>query len=72
MVGAKSDKLRRVWTRGLARWYEASGRHDLPWRGTADPWAILVSEVMLQQTQVNRVMGRWEAFLARWPTAEAA
>jgi len=71
MVGSKSDKLRRVWTRGLARWYEASGRHDLPWRGTADPWAILVSEVMLQQTQVNRVVGRWEAFLARWPTAEA-
>jgi A/G-specific adenine glycosylase len=71
MVGAKSDKLRRVWTRGLARWYEESGRHDLPWRGTTDPWAILVSEVMLQQTQVNRVSGRWEAFLARWPTTEA-
>jgi A/G-specific adenine glycosylase len=70
MVGAKSDKLRRVWTRGLARWYEASGRHDLPWRGTADPWSILVSEVMLQQTQVARVAGRWGAFLARWPTAE--
>jgi A/G-specific adenine glycosylase len=70
-VGGKSDKLRRVWTRGLARWYEASGRHDLPWRATAEPWAILVSEVMLQQTQVTRVAGRWEAFLARWPSAES-
>jgi A/G-specific adenine glycosylase len=47
------------------------GRHDLPWRATADPWAILVSEVMLQQTQVARVAGRWESFLARWPTPEA-
>jgi A/G-specific adenine glycosylase len=70
-VSAQSDKLRRVWTRGLARWYEASGRHDLPWRATAEPWAVLVSEVMLQQTQVARVAGRWEAFLARWPSPEA-
>jgi A/G-specific adenine glycosylase len=60
-----------VWTRGLARWYEMHGRHDLPWRATAEPWAILVSEVMLQQTQVARVAGRWESFLARWPTPEA-
>jgi A/G-specific adenine glycosylase len=70
-ASGKSDKLRRVWTRGLARWYEQHGRHDLPWRATADPWAILVSEVMLQQTQVARVAGRWESFLARWPTPEA-
>jgi A/G-specific adenine glycosylase len=70
-VAGKSDKLRRVWTRGLARWYEASGRHDLPWRATAEPWAILVSEVMLQQTRVARVAGRWEAFLARWPSPES-
>jgi A/G-specific adenine glycosylase len=67
----KSDKLRRVWTRGLAPWYEVHGRHDLPWRATADPWAILVSEVMLQQTQVARVAGRWESFLERWPTPGA-
>jgi A/G-specific adenine glycosylase len=60
-----------VWTRGLARWYEVHGRHDLPWRATADPWPILVSEVMLQQTQVTRVAGRWESFMARWPTPEA-
>ena len=66
-----SDKLGCVWTRGLARWYELHGRHQLPWRATSDPWAILVSEVMLQQTQVARVAGRWESFLARWPTPEA-
>jgi A/G-specific adenine glycosylase len=60
-----------VWTRGLARWYEANGRHDLPWRATAEPWAILVSEVMLQQTQVARVIGRWQSFMSLWPTAEA-
>jgi A/G-specific adenine glycosylase len=60
-----------VWTRGIARWYEVHGRHELPWRATTDPWAILVSEVMLQQTQVARVVGRWESFLARWPTPDA-
>jgi A/G-specific adenine glycosylase len=60
-----------VWTRGLARWYEARGRHDLPWRATDEPWAILVSEVMLQQTQVARVSGRWESFLQCWPTPAA-
>ncbi len=60
-----------MWTRGLARWYELRGRHQLPWRATSDPWAILVSEVMLQQTQVSRVAGRWELFMARWPTPDA-
>lgn len=44
---------------------------DLPWRRTRDPWAVLVSEVMLQQTQVTRVIPRWEAFLGRFPTPEA-
>ena len=44
---------------------------DLPWRQTRDPWAILVSEVMLQQTQVARVIPRWESFLERFPTAAA-
>lgn len=51
-------------------WYRA-GRRDLPWRRTTDPYAILVSEVMLQQTQVARVVPRYEAWLARWPHAEA-
>ena len=44
---------------------------DLPWRRTRDPWAVLVSEVMLQQTQVLRVIPRWESFLERFPTAAA-
>jgi A/G-specific adenine glycosylase len=52
----------------LLDWYAANGR-DLPWRRTADPYAILVSEVMLQQTQVARVIPRYEAWLERWPTA---
>jgi A/G-specific adenine glycosylase len=51
-------------------WYAREAR-DLPWRGTCDPYAILVSEVMLQQTQVARVVPRYEAWLERWPTAEA-
>ncbi len=55
--------------RALARWYRANGRHGLPWRLTRDPYAVLVSEVMLQQTQVERVRPRYEAWLARWPDA---
>src|SRR5262245_33949968 len=52
----------------LLDWYAASGR-DLPWRRTRDPYAILVSEVMLQQTQAARVVPRYEAWIERWPTA---
>lgn len=44
---------------------------DLPWRRTRDPWAVLVSEAMLQQTQVSRVVPRWHAFLSRFPTPAA-
>jgi A/G-specific adenine glycosylase len=54
----------------LLDWY-AAHRRDLPWRRTTDPYAILVSEVMLQQTQVARVIPRYEAWLERWPTAAA-
>jgi A/G-specific adenine glycosylase len=54
----------------LAAWYRASAR-DLPWRRTRDPYAILVSEVMLQQTQVERVVPRYERWLERWPAAAA-
>lgn len=53
---------------GLAGWYRDHGRHDLPWRHTRDQWAILVSEVMLQQTQVPRVRDAWPAFIERFPT----
>jgi A/G-specific adenine glycosylase len=55
----------------IARWYARHGRHDLPWRVTRDRWAVLVSEVMLQQTQVARVATVWEAFMTRFPTPEA-
>ncbi len=51
-------------------WYDACGR-DLPWRRTRDPYAILVSEFMAQQTQIARVLERYDRWLARWPTAQA-
>ena len=54
----------------LLAWYAETGR-DLPWRRTCDPYAILVSEVMLQKTQASRVVPRYLAWLERWPTADA-
>ncbi|MCY7364278.1 MAG: A/G-specific adenine glycosylase, partial [Frankiaceae bacterium] len=52
-------------------WYAASAR-DLPWRRPGvDAWAVLVSEVMLQQTPVARVLEPWAAWLERWPTPAA-
>ncbi len=54
----------------LLGWFAEHGR-DLPWRRTRDPYAILVSEVMLQQTQVERVIPRYLAWLERWPTVSA-
>jgi A/G-specific adenine glycosylase len=60
-----------MWSAGLAEWFAGNGRHDLPWRLTTDPWAVLVSEVMLQQTSVARVLPRWERFVARWPSPES-
>jgi A/G-specific adenine glycosylase len=54
----------------LLAWFAAHGR-DLPWRRTRDPYAILVSEVMLQQTQAARVVPHYRAWLQRWPTVEA-
>jgi A/G-specific adenine glycosylase len=54
----------------LLDWYAERGR-ELPWRETRDPYAILVSEVMLQQTQASRVVPRWLAWLERWPTAQS-
>jgi A/G-specific adenine glycosylase len=53
----------------LLGWYQENAR-DLPWRQTREPYAILVSEVMLQQTQVDRVIPRYERWLERWPTVE--
>ena len=50
----------------LLAWFARHGR-DLPWRRTRDPYAILVSEVMLQQTRVSRVVPRYLDWLERWP-----
>jgi A/G-specific adenine glycosylase len=55
----------------LASWYADHGRHDLPWRQTRDRWAILLSEVMLHQTQVARVAAAYDDFLGRFPTPTA-
>jgi len=57
----------REFRRRLLRWFRRHGR-DLPWRRTRDPYAVLVSEFMLQQTQVSRVVDYWPRFLARFPT----
>ncbi|MGH2921284.1 MAG: A/G-specific adenine glycosylase [Gaiellaceae bacterium] len=56
--------------KALLAWYAKQGR-DLPWRRTRDPYAILVSEIMLQQTQVARIVPRYLSWLERWPTVEA-
>ena len=63
--GAAAEFRRR-----LLRWFRRHGR-DLPWRRTRDPWSILVSEFMLQQTQVSRVETYWPRFLERFPTVGA-
>ena len=52
-------------------YWKKEGRHDLPWRKTKDPYRILVSEVMLQQTQVPRVIEKYKEFLKRFPTVRA-
>src|SRR5215469_10011160 len=54
----------------LLEWYECVGR-KLPWRETTDPYAILVSEMMLQQTQVDRVLPKYREFLTRFPRLSA-
>ena len=61
---------RRRFRTALLTWYRAHGR-QLPWRETDDPYHILVSEVMLQQTQVDRVLPKYHEWLERYPTLEA-
>src|SRR5213078_2810165 len=61
---------RRRFRRALLAWYRAHGR-DLPWRKTDDPYHILVSEIMLQQTQVDRVLPKYHEWLAKYPSLEA-
>ena len=67
---AETSRYAPVVEERLLAWYSRN-RRPLPWRKTRDPYAILVSEVMAQQTQVDRVVPRWERWLERWPTVEA-
>lgn len=64
-----SDPVVRQFQRRLLAWYGRHGR-SLPWRRTRDPYRILVSEIMLQQTQVERVKGYYRRFVRRYPTFE--
>lgn len=68
---AHSSAKRRSFLKTLFAFYEREGRHHLPWRKTKDPYRILVSEIMLQQTQVDRVIPKYRAFLKRFPNATA-
>ena len=61
---------RRRFRRRLLTWYRRHGRH-LPWRQTDDPYHILVSEIMLQQTQVDRVLPKYAEWLRRYPSLDA-
>src|SRR5262249_44429975 len=63
---ARASKFRRR----LLRWFRRNGR-DLPWRRTRDPYHVLVSEIMLQQTQVSRVAPYYKRFLDRFPSVES-
>jgi A/G-specific adenine glycosylase len=65
------DKRRARAHTALLEWYAMEGRAHLPWRHTRDPYAVLVSEVMLQQTQVERVLPKYTEFLAHFPTLAA-
>jgi A/G-specific adenine glycosylase len=60
---------RQRFRRHLLAWYRAHGR-DLPWRNTSDPYHILVSEIMLQQTQVDRVLPKYHEWLGKYPSFE--
>lgn len=63
-------QARQRFRRRLLGWYRRNGR-DLPWRRTRDPYHILVSEIMLQQTQVDRVLPKYLEWLEKYPTLEA-
>ena len=65
-----ADLDRTAVRESLAAWYEADHR-SFPWRETTDPYRVLVSEVMSQQTQLSRVVDAYEAFVERWPTVDA-
>jgi A/G-specific adenine glycosylase len=67
MTSERERRRHREFSRRLRAWYRRNGR-DLPWRKTRDPYRVLVSELMLQQTQVSRVLAYYQRFLDRFPT----
>ena len=68
--GLPAPAARRTFRTRLLAWYRVHGR-DLPWRRTQDPYRVLVSEIMLQQTQVERVLPKYEEWLSKYPSFEA-
>src|SRR5690349_22378972 len=64
-----NPRARQRFRRALLNWYRRNGR-DLPWRRTRDPYHILVSEIMLQQTQVDRVLPKYHEWLDKYPSFE--
>src|SRR5258708_28665918 len=69
-VSLPPPKIRQRFRRALLGWYQRNGR-DLPWRRTSDPYHILVSEIMLQQTQVDRVLPKYHEWLEKNPSFQA-
>lgn len=67
-VDKKSDD---IFIRTILVWYTKNGRHDLPWRKKITPYRILVSEIMLQQTQVSRVLEKYELWIKKYPDLES-
>src|SRR5438874_13243952 len=70
MATPSTPRRQKAFTDKLLAWYGKTAR-DLPWRDTRNPYAILVSEFMLQQTQVSRVLEYYPRFMARFPTIAA-
>src|ERR671911_1442398 len=69
LLSLPAPTVRRRFRRRLLDWYRRNGR-DLPWRRTRDPYHILVSEIMLQQTQVDRVLPKYQEWLGQYPGFE--
>ncbi len=64
------DAAQKRFVKDVYTYFRSYGRHDLPWRQTTDPYRIVVSEIMLQQTQVPRVIEKYTSFLKRFPTVQ--
>lgn len=69
-VRSQENRKIKIFTRRLLGWYRAHGRHDLPWRGAFDPYHVLVSEFMLQQTTVSTVIPYFHRFMKAFPTIQ--